>query len=220
MRKTLAVLAASAGLLLCAAPMWAHHAFAAEFDEKKPIKLHGVVTKWELVNPHSWIHLDVKNPDGTVTAWTIEGGSPNALFRLGIHQEFAAGGHGTDHRRLSGEGWGEPRRRRQADVHGRQEPVPEACRRRGRSGRQVDARPSPVSCGGGVVRRKCACGQVLGQAPQTWTPPKTPDGQPDLSGYWTNITLTPLQRPANLCEQAVFHSCGSRRLRKGNGRAQ
>ena len=85
MRKTLAVLVASAGLLTCAAPMWAHHAFAAEFDDKKPIKLHGVVTKWELVNPHSWIHLDVKNPDGSVTTpWTVEGGSPNALFRLGF----------------------------------------------------------------------------------------------------------------------------------------
>jgi hypothetical protein len=69
---------------MSAAPMWAHHAFASEFDEKKPIKLHGVVTQWELVNPHSWIHLDVKNPDGTVTSWMIEGGSPNALFRLGF----------------------------------------------------------------------------------------------------------------------------------------
>jgi hypothetical protein len=84
MRKTLAVLVASAGLLMCAAPMWAHHAFAAEFDDKKPIKLHGVVTQWELVNPHSWIHMDVKNADGSTTAWTIEGGSPNALFRLGF----------------------------------------------------------------------------------------------------------------------------------------
>ena len=84
MRKTLAVLVASVGLLVGAAPMWAHHAFASEFDEKKPLKLHGVVTKWEMVNPHSWIHLDVKNPDGTVTPWMIEGGSPNALFRLGF----------------------------------------------------------------------------------------------------------------------------------------
>ena len=64
--------------------MWAHHAFAAEFDDKKPIKLHGIVTQWELVNPHSWIHLDVKNPDGTVTSWMSKGGSPNALFRLGF----------------------------------------------------------------------------------------------------------------------------------------
>ena len=84
MKKTFAVLVAGAGLLMCAAPMWAHHAFAAEFDDKKPIKLHGIVTQWELVNPHSWIHLNVKNADGSTTAWTVEGGSPNALFRLGF----------------------------------------------------------------------------------------------------------------------------------------
>jgi hypothetical protein len=84
MRKTLAVLVASAGVLLTAAPIWAHHAFAAEFDEKRPIKLQGRVTKWELVNPHSWIHLDVKNPDGTITQWMVEGGSPNSLFRNGF----------------------------------------------------------------------------------------------------------------------------------------
>ena len=98
MRKTFAVLVASAGLLMCAAPMWAHHAFAAEFDDKKPIKLHGVVTQWELVNPHSWIHMDVKNPDGTVTSWTIEGGSPNALFRLGFTKNSLPRRH-RDHRR-------------------------------------------------------------------------------------------------------------------------
>jgi hypothetical protein len=84
MRKTFAVLVASVGILMGAAPMWAHHAFASEFDEKHPIKLRGVVTQWELVNPHSWIHIDVKNPDGSVTPWMIEGGSPNALFRLGF----------------------------------------------------------------------------------------------------------------------------------------
>jgi hypothetical protein len=63
---------------------WAHHAFAAEFDASRPVKLKGVVTQWELVNPHSWIHIDVKNDDGTVTPWMIEGGSPNSLFRLGF----------------------------------------------------------------------------------------------------------------------------------------
>jgi Family of unknown function (DUF6152) len=84
MRKTLAILVASAAVLLSAAPIWGHHAFAAEFDEKRPIKLQGIVTKWELVNPHSWIHLDVKNPDGTVTQWMVEGGSPNSLFRNGF----------------------------------------------------------------------------------------------------------------------------------------
>jgi hypothetical protein len=65
-------------------PLLAHHAFAAEFDEKKTILLRGTVVKWDLINPHSWIHMDVKDPDGKVTRWMIEGGSPNSLFRLGF----------------------------------------------------------------------------------------------------------------------------------------
>jgi len=84
MRTKLVVLATSVGLLLAAAPVWAHHAFAAEFDANRPVKLKGTVTQWELVNPHSWIHMDVKNDDGTVTPWMIEVGSPNSLFRLGF----------------------------------------------------------------------------------------------------------------------------------------
>lgn len=67
-----------------AIPMLAHHSFNAEFDEKKPLKLQGTVTEWEMINPHSWIHLDVKNSDGTVTNWMIEGGSPNVLLRFGL----------------------------------------------------------------------------------------------------------------------------------------
>jgi hypothetical protein len=72
------------GLLLAALPVWAHHAFSSEFDIKKPLKLKGTFTKWEMINPHSWFHLDVKNPDGTVTEWMVEGGSPNTLIRLGV----------------------------------------------------------------------------------------------------------------------------------------
>jgi hypothetical protein len=69
------------------ATLWAHHAFAAEFDNTKPLKLRGKVTKVELINPHSWFHIDVKGDDGKVTSWMIEGGSPNALIRLGYTQQ-------------------------------------------------------------------------------------------------------------------------------------
>jgi hypothetical protein len=70
--------------LLTALPLEAHHAFSAEFDAKKPVKLRGKVTKVELINPHSWIHIAVTETDGTVVNWMIEGGSPNALIRQGI----------------------------------------------------------------------------------------------------------------------------------------
>ena len=87
MRTKLAVMLAGAGLILSAIPVHAHHAFAAEFDEKKQVKLTGIVKKWDLVNPHSWIFLDVKGPDGKVTSWMVEGGSPNALFRNGFTKD-------------------------------------------------------------------------------------------------------------------------------------
>ena len=72
------------GLLAAAVPAPAHHAFGAEFDIAKPIALRGTVTIMEWVNPHSWIHIDVKGADGTLVSWMIEGGSPNSLLRLGF----------------------------------------------------------------------------------------------------------------------------------------
>jgi hypothetical protein len=84
MRTTYIALAAAAGLLLAAAPVSAHHAFAAEFDAKKPVHLEGVVSKVELINPHTWIHVDVKGPDGSVVMWMVEAGSPNVLLRRGF----------------------------------------------------------------------------------------------------------------------------------------
>ncbi|HUO33057.1 MAG TPA: DUF6152 family protein [Bryobacteraceae bacterium] len=90
---TLKQLAAMAGaLVLSAAPAWAHHAFAAEFDAKKPVHLEGVVTKVELINPHAWIHVDVRGPNGKVTSWMVEAGSPNVLLRRGFTKNTVAPG--------------------------------------------------------------------------------------------------------------------------------
>ena len=86
MRTKIFVIIAGAGLLLAAVPVRAHHAFSAEFDQAKPLKLRGTVTKWEVVNPHSWIHIDVKGDDGAVIPWLVEAGSPNSLYRLGFNR--------------------------------------------------------------------------------------------------------------------------------------
>ena len=92
MRRNPVVVFAAVGLMLAAMPVWAHHAFSAEFDAAKPVKLRGTVTKVELINPYSWIHIDVKNPDGTTTNWGVEGGTPNTLFRAGVTKDSLPAG--------------------------------------------------------------------------------------------------------------------------------
>ena len=83
MRTPFFIAAIGVGALAAAAPLVAHHSFAAEFDGSKPVTLKGTVTKMEWINPHAWLHVDVKGPDGKVVSWAVEGGAPNALLRRG-----------------------------------------------------------------------------------------------------------------------------------------
>ncbi len=83
LRHTMLIAGLGVGLLAAGAPVLAHHAFTAEFDATKPVKLKGTVTKMEWVNPHSWIYVDVKTDDGKVEPWAVEAGAPNAMFRRG-----------------------------------------------------------------------------------------------------------------------------------------
>ena len=77
----------AAALLAYAAPAVGHHAFGAEFDPDAPIRLEGTIVRVEWVNPHSWIHINVQNDDGTSTVWMVEGGTPNVLQRRGLRRE-------------------------------------------------------------------------------------------------------------------------------------
>ena len=83
MRRNLSIVVAVVGLLLAAVSVSAHHAFTAEFDRNKPVKFSGTVTKMEWVNPHAWLHIDVKSDDGRMVKWMIEAAAPNALLRRG-----------------------------------------------------------------------------------------------------------------------------------------
>lgn len=92
MRRTLTIGLALVLISAATAPLWAHHAFEAEFDQKKPVHLKGKVTTMEWINPHSWIHIDVEGPDGKITNWMVECGSPNIMLRRGFTKESLQAG--------------------------------------------------------------------------------------------------------------------------------
>lgn len=87
MRPKLSIVIAGALGLSVVSPLLAHHAFGAEFDKDAPIRLQGKVVKLEWVNPHTWIHIEIKKPDGTKEVWMVEGGTPNTLLRRGLTRQ-------------------------------------------------------------------------------------------------------------------------------------
>jgi len=133
---SLFVLLASIGIFASSTPAFAHHAFSAEFDSDQPVEVKGTVTKFELVNPHSWIWVDVKNPDGTVSNWGFEFGAPFSLKEKGITKSsFTAGAVITlkGYRAKSGKNLGYAVTSTSADGHTFQ------------ANNAVDAPPAPVT---------------------------------------------------------------------------
>ena len=86
-RDRIAAVVVASAVALAGEAARAHHAFSAEFDFNKPVELKGTVVRVEWINPHTWIHIDVKKTDGAVERWMIEGGTPNTLLRRGLNRE-------------------------------------------------------------------------------------------------------------------------------------
>src|SRR5436309_16075394 len=94
MKAKLLVVAGTLSLVSATVPLLAHHSFNAEYDGTRPVTLKGTVTKMERINPHAWITLDVKSPDGKVVTWRVEARAPNATFRRRVRRDSRPGGTG------------------------------------------------------------------------------------------------------------------------------
>lgn len=104
MKRRIFLAALAAGALWAAQPVLAHHPFAAEYDVNKPVTLTGTLARMEWVNPHGWIYMDVKGPDGTVKRWTVEASGPGQMNRRGLKRSDTVDGmplviKGYQHRR-------------------------------------------------------------------------------------------------------------------------
>ena len=141
MRGKLAVAVIGVGLILAAVPVVAHHSFAAEYDAQRPVKMTGTVTQMEWINPHAWIHIDVKKPDGKAENWMVEAGRAECVAAPRVQQAVAAAGHGDHRGRLPGQGRGEPRQRPGHHLSGRPQAVRRLLghRRSGRTAGEVKA---------------------------------------------------------------------------------
>ncbi|MBI2186036.1 MAG: hypothetical protein HYU37_02795 [Acidobacteria bacterium] len=137
MRTTLFSVAAGIVLGLTSGTVSAHHAFNSEFDANKPVKVQGTVSKVDWINPHAWIHIDVKKPDGTVEKWMFEAGTPNTLMRRGLTKNSVA--IGTE---VIADGY--------QSKDGICEP---ACRANGRDLRLPDGRILLLGADGGAARQ-------------------------------------------------------------------
>ena len=146
MRAKMSVVVLGVGLLLAAVPSWRTTRSRQNMTRSKAVKLTGTVTQMEWINPHAWIHIDVKKPDGKVESWMVEAGAPNALLRRGFNKQSLLPGTVITVEGLSGQGRRESRQRPRHHLPGRPQAVRRLVghRRAGRTAGEVDQRNAAI----------------------------------------------------------------------------